>query len=145
MEEFIRPYVYLGEHIKSHGIPREKFKELIPASYRTSFWTQYYNGTTIFSVIDDADGRRYTYKNILRQEVTIIDDQQERVRLYTQDLPVKSWVNHGGHQHIRQKIQWTDDKITLEMLLEGFTPPILEVDLEVESNRIISFSYILKA
>jgi hypothetical protein len=117
--EYLRPYTLLATHIKSHAIDPSEFIALLPKVYTCQVVTQYYDQSRRYVVNDGPGGREYTYEELLKQTETELSPALERVTEYYQILPVAEFVNHGTHQHVRQKILLIGENrdIQLEILL----------------------------
>ena len=121
-KEYVRPYIFLATHIKSHAIDVLEFSALLSTNtYECQVVTQYYTDNKRYTVTDGGHGRTYDYTVLLKQTETAISPALESVMEYYQNIPVIEFVNHGNHAHVRQKITLVlnGKNLELEILLHG--------------------------
>ena len=127
---YIRPYIPLGTHIKSHAVPLAEFQRVLKAggSLTVSIHTEYYNGNRIYTVCDTAGDRVIRYNELITQELEPVYPEHplfptggtilfERVNQTFQEVPLTEFVNHATHQHVRQKSILQGPNMELEILL----------------------------
>lgn len=148
---YVRPYTYLATHIKTHAIDLNEFQALYRTDMTPALWTEYYDGKKIYAVIQKKDHRELSYRELHKQRITDLGNNQERVDEEASPLPVLAFENKTEHQHIRQKIVLSSLGRTLEILLQkvhgmdalwtalpGFLTDLAAGQLPVE---ILSLSY----
>ena len=148
---YVRPYTFLATHIKTHAIHLDEFQALYRTDMTPALWTEYYDGNKIYAVIQNRDRRELTYRQLLKQSITDLGNNQERVDEEASPLPVLAFQNKTEHQHIRQKIALSSLGLTLEIFLHkvhaidalwtalpGYLTDLVAGQLPVE---ILSLSY----